>query len=222
MKTLVTRTFIGLSVLLFSALPVANAAEMAMPAAEMAPPAAAPTSMKAVDLRLTLRTLWEGHIFWVRNVVIASRYRNAQEAKMAEEQVVQNAKEIGAAVASFYGKEAGDKMFNLLAGHYGAVKDYMNATFKGDKKGAAAASDKATKNAEEISTFLSSANPNLPKDTLMSLLAAHYGHHMSQINAVKAGNWGEEAQNWDAMVKQIDVIADALASALVKQFPAKF
>ena len=216
MKSNLARTIIGLTVLLLTALPYASAAEMAPAAAE------APMSMKAVDLRLTLHTLWVGHIFWVRNVVTATHSHDMKAAKASEEMVVKNAKDIGGAVASFYGQEAGDKMFNLLAGHYGAVKEYMNATFKGDKKGAAAATDKATKNAEEIAAFLSSANPYLPKDTLMSLLSAHYGHHMAQINAVKAKDWSGEASNWIAMRKHIDVIADALSSALVKQFPDKF
>jgi len=221
MNTLITRTLFGSAMLMLSALPYANAAEMAPPA--MAQPAAAASmSMKAADLQLAMRTLWEEHIFWVRNVVIATHYRDAKAAKDAEEQVVKNAREIGGAVAGFYGKEAGDKMFNLLAGHYGAVKEYMNASFKGDKKGAEMATEKASKNANEIATFLSSANPNLPKDTLVSLLTAHFGHHMNQINEVKARNWSNEAKNWDAMLKQVDVIADALSAALVKQFPAKF
>lgn len=202
--------------LLFSPLPSAMAD---------APPTqkamAAPTQ-KAVDLRLTLRDLWDGHIFWVRNVVVATHEHDAKAAKVAEDQVVQNAKDIGGAIAGFYGKDAGDKLFKLLAGHYGAVKDYMNASFKGDKKAEAAATDKATKNAEEIAVFLSSANPYLPKDTLFSLLTAHYGHHVMQIDDVAAKDYAAEAKNWDAMVKQIEGVSDALAGALVKQFPDKF
>lgn len=214
MKTFVASTLIGLAVLLFSPMPAVSA-EATQPAAEPA------MSMKAVDLRLAMRTLWEGHIIAVRNVVVATNSHDAKAAKVAEEQVVQNAKDIGGAVGGFYGKEAGDKMFKLLAGHYGAVKEYMNATFKGDKKGADMASDKATKNAEEIAVFLSSANPYLPKDTVFSLLAAHYGHHMAQINAIKAKDWAGEAKNCDAMLKHIDGVADAVSSALVRQFPGK-
>jgi hypothetical protein len=215
-KTHVLRTFLALGALFLSGLPHAPAAEAAKPAAETA------VSAKAVDLRLALRTLWEGHIFWVRNVVVASHFNNTKEAKAAEEQVVQNAKDISGAVAGFYGKEAGDRLFKLLAGHYGAVKDYMTAAYKGDKKAEEAATDKATKNAGEIASFLSSANPYLPKDTLVSLLTAHYGHHVTQINNVKANDWAADARHWGEMVKQIDGISDALAGALVKQFPKKF
>lgn len=80
---------------------------------------------KTVELQLALRDLWVGHIFWVRNVVLATKYSDADAAKVAEDKVVENAKAIGDAIAPIYGKEAGDKLFGLLAGHYGAIKDYM-------------------------------------------------------------------------------------------------
>lgn len=217
MKQQALKIVLVLSVFLFSPLsPAFSADSTSAPKTTAAAP-----SMKAVELRIALRDLWDGHVFWVRSVVVATHYHDAKAAKVAEDQVVQNAKNIGDAIAGFYGKEAGDKLFKLLAGHYGAVKDYMNASFKGDKKAEAVASDKATKNAEEIASFLSSANPYLPKDTLFSLLAAHYGHHVTQINNLAAKDFATEAQNWDTMLKHINGIADALAGALTKQFPEK-
>ncbi len=193
----------------------------ASPAAVMAK--AMKVSEKSVELRLALRGLWHGHIFWVRNVVFATKYGDAEAAKVAEENVVQNAKDIAAAVASFYGKEAGDKLFGLLAGHYGAVKDYLTASIAGSKEGKDAAVDKLKKNADEIATFLSSANPkNWPKETLLSLLIAHGGHHIAQIDAVMAKDYAGEAKVWISMKDHIDTIADALAGGIEKQFPKKF
>ncbi len=178
---------------------------------------------KAAELQMTLRDLWVGHIFWVRSVVFATSSGDIEATEVAEENVVKNAKDIAAAVGSFYGKEAGDKMFGLLAGHYGAVKDYLTATMAGSKEGKDAAVEKLKKNAEEIATFLNGANPkNWPKDTLVSLLMAHGGHHIAQIDQVKAKDYGAEATTWEAMKKHIYTIADALAGGIVKQFPKKF
>ncbi len=84
---------------------------------------------KTVELRLALRDFWIGHIFWVRGVVIGTKYDNKDEAKVAEEKVVENAKALAGSITPYYGKEAADKLFGLLAGHYGAVKDYMNASY---------------------------------------------------------------------------------------------
>jgi hypothetical protein len=177
---------------------------------------------KTVELQLALRDLWAGHIFWVRNVVLATKYNDADAAKVAEGKVVENARAIGDAIGSIYGKEAGDKLFGLLAGHYGAIKEYMTAAFAGNADAKSAAVEKIKKNAEEIATFLSSANPNWPKQTLVGLLMAHGGHHIAQIDQVNAKDFSAEAKTWDDMIKHIYVIADALTNGIVMQFPKKF
>ena len=183
---------------------------------------AAKFTPKTVDLRLALRDLWVGHIFWVRNVVLTTKLGDATAAKVAEEQAVQNAKNIANSITPYYGKEAADKLFNLLAGHYGAIKEYMTAVYAGNKQGADAARNKLLKNGEEIAAFLSSANPNWPKEALLSALAAHAGHHMAQIEAINGKNWPSEAQTWEPMKNHIYTIADVLANGIVKQFPSKF
>ena len=55
--------------------------------------------MKAAELQMTLRDLWVGHIFWVRSVVFATFYGDTAAAKVAEENVVSNAREIAAQAA---------------------------------------------------------------------------------------------------------------------------
>jgi hypothetical protein len=177
---------------------------------------------KKVELRLALRDLWIGHIFWVRGVVIGRKYDNKDEAKVAEEQVVANAKTLAGSITPYYGKEASDKLFGLLAGHYGAIKDYMNAEYSGNKEAKTAAEEKLKKNADEIATFLSSANPNWPKETLLSALIAHGGHHMAQINEINAKDFAAESRTWDTMKNHVYVIADVLAGGIIKQFPKKF
>ena len=180
--------------------------------------AAAATS-KAIQTQEALRDLWVGHVFWVRNVAIETLAGNTAAAKVAEDQVVANAKQIAGAIEPYYGKAASDQLFGLLAGHYGAVKEYLGAT---DKAAQDAAWKKLGANAEEIAKFLSGANPNLPLETLRSLLVAHGGHHVQQINQLRAKDYAGEAQTWDAMRQHMYVIADALAGAIAKQFPAKF
>jgi hypothetical protein len=179
-------------------------------------------TVKAVELREALRDLWVGHVFWVRNVALATRLGDAGAATVAEENVVKNARAIADAIIPVYGKPAADKLFGLLAGHYGAVKGYMTAAYAADKAGKEAAVDKIKANATEIAVFLSSANPNLPKETLVSLLFAHGGHHMAQIEAFAAKDYAAEAQVWSAMNEHMLMIADALGKGIAKQFPAKF
>lgn len=180
------------------------------------------SSPKEAQTSTALRDLWMGHVFWVRNVAVSTFDGNAAAAAAAENEVVANAKQIAAAIEPYYGKAAADKLFGLLASHYGAVKQYLAATVANSKEQQDAATKALTGNAAEIATFLSAANPNLPFDTLNGLLLMHVGHHIQQIQQLTAKNYAEEAKTWDAMKKHMYVIADALAGALAKQFPAKF
>ena len=185
-------------------------------------PAAATVPAKVVETQAALRDLWLGHIFWVRNVVEARLEDNASAAKAAEQQVVGNAKAIAGAIEPFHGEAASEKLFGLLAGHWGAISAYLDATHAGKKADQDAAFKKLVDNAGEISTFLGGANPHLPVETLRGLLTAHGAHHVEQIKQLKAGQYEQEAATWAAMTKHMYVIADALVGGIAKQFPDKF
>jgi hypothetical protein len=179
-------------------------------------------SAKVVATDAAVRSLWIDHIFWVRNVVVATLAKRDGAAKVAEGEVVANAHAIADSIKPFYGDKAGDALFDLLAGHYGAIKAYLVATAAGDKSGQDKATNDLLANAEKIATFLSGANPNLPKDTVLGLFQAHGGHHITQIQQLKAGQYAEEAKTWAEMQAHMYVIADALTGAIAKQFPEKF
>ena len=172
--------------------------------------------------KAVLRDLWIGHIFWVRNVVFAELAGNAAAQKAAENQVVANAQAIAASIAPFYGADAEARFFRLLAGHYGAVKAYLDATIAGDADKQSEATAMLLGNATEIAEFLSTANPYLPKDAVEGLLQAHGGHHIVQIQQLLANEFSDEAQTWLEMTQHVYVIADATADALAQQFAERF
>ena len=184
--------------------------------------AQAPAGAKVAETGAALRDLWVGHVFWVRNVAVETFAGNKKAAAAAEKEVVANAKAIAGAIEPYYGRQASEKLFGLLAGHYGAVKQYLEATKASSKAKQDAAFKNLVGNAGEIAKFLSGANPNLPFDTLNGLLLAHGGHHVQEIQQLRAGQYAEEAQTWEAMKTHMYTIADALAGAIAKQFPAKF
>lgn len=215
-KSFVTAIVLGTSFTLVGAAPAF--AQHANRAATSASPAAS----KVVQTREALRDLWLGHIFWVRNVAVATLAGNKAASAAAEKNAVANAKSIAAAIEPYYGKEASKKLFELLAGHYGAVKHYLEATAADSKTKQDSAVKELTGNAKDIATFLSGANPHLPFDTLNGLLLAHGGHHMQEIQQLRDKQYAEEAATWEAMKNHMYVVADALAGAIAKQFPDKF
>jgi len=155
-----------------------------------------------------------------RGIVTRNLVTGALEAQAADA-VVANAKQLSGAVAGFYGKAGGDRMMELLGGHWGAVKALTDARAKNDNAAADKAMNDATTNAGDIAKFLAGANPNLPEDTVRGLMLAHVAHHGQQIQQIMAGDMAGEATSWAAMQQHMDMIADALASAIARQFPDK-
>lgn len=188
--------------------------------------AATANPLKVAELKMALRDLYLGHIFWVRDLVVSTRLGEKEAVSEADEYGLKNAQAIGRSIAPFYGQAAGEKFATLFVGHYSAVKDYMKAAFASNFKGNAAlkkaALDKLTKNGNEIAVFVSSANPNLPKDAVYGLLVTHVQQHVMSIDATAKKDWGSEADMWEPMVKHIYTLTNALADGIAKQFPEKF
>src|SRR5689334_13559855 len=204
---------LALLLLAFCAQPVWSQTPAASPAAADSP---------ALTTRLALRDLWVEHIFWIRNYALANQSADKKQAKVAADQVVDNATKIANSIAPLYGQPAADQLLKLLAGHWGAVKHYSDATVAKDAKGKQAAVTELTSNAKAIAAFLATANPNLPEATLVNMLSAHGGHHVAQIDEFAAHDYAGEARTWAMMRTHILALADALTGALVKQFPDKF
>jgi hypothetical protein len=69
--------------------------------------------------------------------------------------------------------------------------------------------------AEAFGTFLSQANPNLPKDAVTNLVKDHILTLKAVVDAQAAGDQGKAYAH-------MTMIADPLSAAIAKQFPAKF
>jgi hypothetical protein len=178
-------------------------------------------SVAAPKLQAAMRGLWHGHVVATRDYALAVKANDAKRASRAADAVVANAKQIADAVAGFYGKPAGDQLLGLLAGHWGAVKAMTDAEHSQDKEAGAKAMSTLIGNADQIAAFLAGANPYLPADAVRGLLVAHGGHHATQISQVMKGDLKGEMATWKSMQSHMDVIADALAGAIAKQFPKK-
>jgi len=179
-------------------------------------------SDRVAETKAAMRELWSEHIFWIRNVVLDDATNNPLAREAAEKEVVANAKLIAGTIIPFYGEAASEKLFTLLASHYGAIKDYSEATVAKNKTEQDAALGKLASNADQIAEFLGGANPFLPKDTVRGLIAAHGAHHILQITQFNERDYVHEGETWEVMKRHVYVIADALTTALATQFPNNF
>jgi len=190
--------------------------------ARAAAPAKSADAVAVLETKMALRDLWVEHVFWIRSYVLATDAGDEAQRKVAEAEVVNNAKALAATITPFYGQPAADGLLKLLAGHWAAVRDYDAATVSHSKPEQSKAVQAITSNAHEIAKFLSGANPYLPENAVFGLLSAHGAHHVAQINEIAAKDFRGEAQTWQAMRKHMLVIADSITDALAKQFPDRF
>ncbi len=181
-----------------------------------------PHPVTVADLQAVLRDQWSRHLFWIRHVVLDNAKNDRRSRDFAEKAVAANTKEIAKTFTPFYGEAASDRLRTLLTEHYGAIEAYSEATVAGNKRHQDAALTKFASNTDDIATFFSEVNPHLSKNTVRGLFATHVDHHIAQITKFQNKDYVGEEETWPMMEHHIYVIADALADALVKQFPAKF
>lgn len=181
---------------------------------------------KAASLRALLNNLEAEHV----DLAAAATRQGFNTGNLQDPQFVAAATSLGAntdalsaAVASVYGEEAGAKFKEIWASHIGFFVDYTVGAKTGDQ----AKMDTAVQNlngyVEAISTFLSGANPNLPKDAVASLVSEHVGLLKTAVDKHGAGDYAGsyEAQS-QARTQITTKIADTLAGAIVKQKPDNF
>jgi hypothetical protein len=181
----------------------------------------AASSAKAARLREDMRKLWSDHVIWTREYIVAA-IDGSPDANAAATRLLKNQDDIGGAVAGFYGKDAGDKLTGLLKQHIMIAVDLIAAAKANDQAKYNAADQQWKKNGEEIADFLSQANPNWPKATLASMMAAHLATTSKEVVARLNKKWDEDTAAFDDVYTHILHMSDALSDGIIKQFPQKF
>ena len=184
--------------------------------------AMATSSTKASGLRSTLNTLFQEHIYLAAAATGAALGGREAEFKAAAAALDANSVAISKAIGSVYGQGAEDAFLPLWRRHIGMVVEYTVGVATSDK----AKQDKAVADligyTQDFGAFLQSANPNLPKSVVADLVR----HHVVTLKEViDAQASKDQAKTYLAMrtaAGHMQMIADPLAEAIVKQFPDKF
>jgi predicted ArsR family transcriptional regulator len=178
-------------------------------------------SAPAAALKQDMRKLWTDHVVWTRAYVVAA-VDDRPEARPAAARLMKNQEDIGNAVGTYYGAAAGQQLTTLLKDHINIAVDLVKAAKAGDK----AAQDKADRrwqdNATQIADFLSKANPNWPRATLVDMMKMHLATTTTEVVARLKKDWEGDVRAYDAVYDHILKMADALSDGIIKQFPDKF
>ncbi len=178
-------------------------------------------SDQSLSLKMGMRKLWVDHIVWTRQYIVAT-VGDTPDAGSAANRLLKNQEDIGNAIVPFYGKDAGKALTGLLKQHILIAVDLIAAAKSGDQAKFQAEDQKWTKNAEEIATLLSGANPNWPKKDVVDLLGVHLSLTKGEVVARLQKKWEDDVKAFDDIFTEIMTVADTLSDGIIKQFPAKF
>ena len=210
-------TTVALCLALHAALPTVSSAQ----APSRVSAGASAQSASAVSLKQDMRKLWTDHVVWTRDYIIAA-VADQPDAKAAATRLMKNQEDIGNAVATFYGAPAGQQLTTLLKEHITIAVDLIKAAKANDKVGQQQANSRWQQNAMQIADFLSKANPNWPKDTLVDLMKKHLVTTTNEVVARLNKDWEADVRAFDEVYEHILHMADALSDGIVKQFANKF
>lgn len=172
-------------------------------------------------VRLALRKLWSDHVIWTREYIVAA-VAGTPDAGAAAGRLLGNQEDIGAAVAGFYGRAAGDQLTALLKEHIMIAVDLVAAARAGDNAAFATHDTRWTANIGELAAFLAGANPNWPERDVLDLLALHLKLTKDEAVARITGDWAADVKAFDDIFTEIMVVADTLHDGLAAQFPERF
>lgn len=185
--------------------------------------AAAPTTAtKASELRANLVSLGVQHQDLTMHAIDAALDGDKNAAEVGKD-LYKNGTDIGAAVGSVYGKDAETTFNTVWKLHLDQFVNYAVASSKGDDAGKKAAlSTIDSQYTKPLSAYLAKANPNLPQDTLYSVLSDHVTQTADMIDLHVKGDYAGETKARDQAAQHLNGIFSTLAGGIVKQFPDKF
>jgi hypothetical protein len=205
------------ALVLWAGLP-ASAAPAAM--TDMSPTAhvtTVPSAEKRITFRNAMGKYWEDHITWTRLFIISD------DLAMTTQRLLQNEVDIGNAIKPYYGDAAGDQLTGLLRDHILIAADVVAAAKAGDT---ARLNDQMARwqaNADEIGTFLGTANPdNWPAADMKAMMRQHLDLTTAEVVARLHKDWAGDIAAYDNVHQHILMLADELTNGIVAQFPDAF
>lgn len=173
------------------------------------------------QLYAAMAKLWEEHIVWTRNVILCITDQ-LPGTEQALNRLLQNQADIGNAIKPFYGNEAGEKLTGLLKAHISIAGEVVTAAKNGNSAALADADKRWHANADEISGFLSSANPNWKLDDMKMMMDNHLKLTTEEAVARIKKDYNSDVAAYDKVHDEILMMSDMLSAGIVKQFPDKF
>jgi len=179
------------------------------------------TNSDAVKLYTTMRQLWADHMqYTVMTVDAFFHDNNALQPRL--NRLLQNQKDIGAAIGPYFGQDAANKLTDLLTTHINQAVPVLTAAKSGDQAALKKAEDDWYANAKEIADFLSAANPdNWPASATEPMMKTHIDQTTTYSVDLLKGDYAKAVTDYDAAFDHMMSMSDTLAQGIAAKFPDK-
>ena len=177
---------------------------------------------KQVRFHDGMRKLWEDHITWTR-LAIVSFAGGLPDFDQTAARLLRNQQDIGNAIKPYYGRRAGNRLTALLNEHIAGAVELLQAAKAGDDAKFATAKHAWYRNGRQIARFLSDANPRfLPLAATNPMMKGHLDQTLDEAAHRLAGDFGADIRDYDRIHRHILMMADAISTGIMRQFPGRF
>jgi hypothetical protein len=150
-------------------------------------------------------------------------FHNQKALQPTLDRLLQNQRDIGAAIVPFYGQTAGDQLTKLLLTHINDAVPVLQAAQAGDTKALNTALDAWYANAKQIADFLSAADPkNWPTSATEPMLKEHITQTTAYAVDLLKGNYAQAIADYGKAEQHMAMLADVLSKGIIAEFPRKF
>jgi len=178
-------------------------------------------SPRMVQLKVDMQKVWINRTIWTRSYIV-SAISNRPDQQDVLERLLRNQQDIGNVFKPYYGEAFGNRLAELLREHILIAGKIVAAAKAGNQEDVKTLQADWHRNADDISRFLSAANPNWPFKTLQDLLYTHLQLITEIVLACLEGDWKADIAATDKNEIHMIRLADFLTDGIVKQFPQKF
>lgn len=178
-------------------------------------------STPAADLRVTLDRLLGEHAF-LAAMAMQKGYDGDKDFEAVATALDANTVELGDAVGSVYGDEAREGFLKLWRDHIGFFVEYTVASAEKDEAAKEQAIVKLDGYRVAFGTFLAGANPNIDADEIAMGLQSHVNQLATALDTYASGDYAMAYEQLREAYGHMFGTGDALAGAIVAQYPEKF
>ncbi|WP_160725795.1 glycosyltransferase [Bacillus sp. USDA818B3_A] len=178
-------------------------------------------NQSVIQLKYPMQRLWIEHAWWTRSYIVSS-LAGLKDQKHVLARLLQNQVELGDIIKPYYGEQAGNKLTALLKEHILIAGKIVEAAKAGDKAKVTQFNKDWFRNADQIVTFLASANPNWNKKALTDMFYTHLKLTAAELEDRLKGDWTGDIKTADTNEVHLIHMGDFITDGIVKQFPNRF